>query len=35
MYFEGQGDLIKGFIKAITRVTIWVMGLNNLLTKSS
>ena len=31
---EGQGDLVSGLIMGITRVTIWVVGIMNLLTKS-
>ena len=33
-YLEGQGDLVSRLIMGITRVTLWVMGLINLLTKS-
>ena len=33
-YLEGQGDLVSGFIMGITRVTIWLIGVINLLTKS-
>ena len=33
-YLEGQGDLVSGLIMGITRVTIWVIGVINLLTKS-
>ena len=31
---QGQGDLVSGLIMGITRVTIWVIGVINLLTKS-
>ena len=34
VYLEGQGDLVNGFIMGTTRVTIWVVGVMNLLTKS-
>ena len=33
-YLEGQGDLVSGLIMGITRVTIWVIGVINLFTKS-
>ena len=33
-YLEGQGDLVNGLIMGITRVTIWAIGVINLLTKS-
>ena len=33
-YLEGQGDLVNGLIMGITRVTIWVIGDSDLLTKS-
>ena len=33
-YLEGQGDLVNGFIMGIARVTIWAIGVINLLTKS-
>ena len=33
-YLEGQGDLVSRVITGIIRVTIWVIGLINLLTKS-
>ena len=33
-YLEGQGDLVNGLIRGITRVTIWVIGVSDLLTKS-
>ena len=33
-YLEGQGDLVSRVITRITRVTIWVIGVINLLTKS-
>ena len=33
-YLEGQGDLISRSIMGIFRVTIWVIGAINLLTKS-
>ena len=32
--FQGLGDLVIGLIMGITRVTIWVRGVINLLTKS-
>ena len=31
---EGQGDLVSGFVRGITGFTIWVIGVDNLLTKS-
>ena len=31
---EGQGDLVSGLIRGISRVTIWVIGVINLLNKS-
>ena len=31
---EGQGDLVNGLIMGITMVTIWVIGVINLLPKS-
>ena len=31
---EGSGDEVNGLIMGIARVTIWVMGVINLLTKS-
>ena len=31
---EGQGDLVNRLIIGVTRVTIWVIGVTNLLTKS-
>ena len=34
MYLEGQGDLVNGLIMGIICVTIWVIGVINLLTKS-
>ena len=34
-YLEGQGDSVKGLIMGISRVTMWVMGVISLLTKSS
>ena len=34
IYLEGQGDLISRLIMGIIRVTIWVIGVINLLTKS-
>ena len=34
VYLEGQGDLVSRLIMGIIRVTIWVMGVMNLLTKS-
>ena len=33
-YLEGQGDLASRLIMGITRVTIWVIWVTNLLTKS-
>ena len=33
-YLEGQGDLVSRFIMGISRVTIWVLGVFNPLTKS-
>ena len=33
-YLEGQGDIIIRLIMGITSVTIWVIGVTNLLTKS-
>ena len=33
-YLEGQGDLVSGLIMGIIRVTIWVIGVITLLTKS-
>ena len=33
-YVESQGDLVSGLIRGITRITIWVIGVINLLTKS-
>ena len=33
-YLEGQGDLLSRLIMGITRVTIWVIGVIKLLTKS-
>ena len=33
-YLEGQGDLVSGLIMGILRVTIWVIGVIKLLTKS-
>ena len=32
MYLEGQGALVSGLIMGMNRVTIWVIGLINLLT---
>ena len=32
-YLEGQGDLVSRLIMGIIRVTIWVIGVINLLTK--
>ena len=32
-YLEGQGDLVTRLIMGITRVTIWVIGSIDLLTK--
>ena len=34
VYLEGQGDLVNGLIMGISRVTIWVIGVISLLTKS-
>ena len=34
VYLEGQGDLVIGLIMGMTRVTIWVIGVIHLLTKS-
>ena len=34
VYLEGQGDLVSGLIRRITRITIWVIGVISLLTKS-
>ena len=33
-YLEGQGDLVSRLTIGITRVTIWFIGVINLLTKS-
>ena len=33
-FLEGQGDLVSRLIMGIIRVTIWVIGVINLLTKS-
>ena len=33
-YLEGQGDLVSRLTMGIIRVTIWVIGVSNLLTKS-
>ena len=33
-YLEGQGDLVSRLIMGIMRVTIWVTGVINILTKS-
>ena len=33
-YLEGQGDLVSRLIMGIFRVTIWDIGVINLLTKS-
>ena len=33
-YLQGQGDVVSRLIKGIFRVTIWVIGVINLLTKS-
>ena len=33
-HLEGQGNLVRRLIKGITRVTIWVIGVLNLLTRS-
>ena len=32
-YLEGQGDLVTGLLMGIIGVTIWVIGVTNLLTK--
>ena len=34
-YLEGQGDFVSGLRLGITRVTVWVIGFINLVTKSS
>ena len=34
-YMEDEGDLVGGFIMGVTEVTIWLIGVMNLLTKSS
>ena len=34
IYLGGQGDLVSGLIRGVTGVTIWVIGVINLLTKS-
>ena len=33
-YLEGNGDLVHRLVIGITRVTIWVIGIINILTKS-
>ena len=33
-YLEGQGDFVSRLIMLVIRVTIWVIGIINLLTKS-
>ena len=33
-YLEGHGDLLSRLIIRISRVTVWVIGVLNLLTKS-
>ena len=33
-YLEGQGGLVNGLLMGIIGVTIWVIGVINLLTKS-
>ena len=33
-YLRGQGDLVSGLIMGIIGLTIWVIGVINLLTKS-
>ena len=33
-YLGGQGDRVTRLLMGITRVTIWVIGVINLLTKS-
>ena len=33
-YLEGHGDLVNGLILGITGVTIWLLGVINLPTKS-
>ena len=34
VYLECHGDLLTGLIMGIIRVTIWIIGVINLLTKS-
>ena len=34
VYLQGQGDLVSRLIMGISGVTIWVIGVLNLLTKS-
>ena len=34
-YLEGHGDLVNGLIMGIIRVTIWIIGVINPLTKST
>ena len=34
LYLEGQGDLASRLVVRIARVTVWVIGVINLLTKS-
>ena len=33
-HFKGQGDVVSRFTMGITRLTIWVIRVINLLTKS-
>ena len=33
-HLDGEGDLVSRLILGITRVTIWVLGVINLLTES-
>ena len=33
-YVEGQGDVVNRFIRGISRVTVWFIGVITLLTKS-
>ena len=35
LYLGGQVDLLSGLIRGITGVTMWVIGVLNLLTESS
>ena len=34
LYLEGHGDIVSRLISRINRLTIWVIGVINLLTKS-